>query len=153
MSLEDHQNLSKLIEESSEKLDLLEKTLLVDERQRQRLLTMTMEKEREREKARTLQLYDGTLYTPSTLFEQEECHRKELVEEMMKSSTPSNMPIVRCINNVQGIYIHFLTGAYFFLPMSFKTPLEPTAASTSAYRGTLAYPEIFFFFLKVGWES
>ena len=106
MSLFDHQNLSKLIEECSEKLDLLEKTLKIEEKQKKRLSDMTMEKEKEKERARTNQLYEGTLTTSAAILDQEERHRKELVEDMVKNATSSNTPVVRCITNVQGILMY-----------------------------------------------
>lgn len=67
---------------------------------------MSMEKEREKEREKALQLYEGTtsLTTSAAILEQEENHRQELVDEMVKNSTPANTPVVRCITNVQGYF-------------------------------------------------
>ena len=93
----------KLIEENSEKLDLLEKTLIVEERQKQRLAEVSVQNEKEQEIAKSAQLYDENSNSASTAsLEQEDRQRKEIVHSMVVNSTPSNAPMVKCMTNIQG---------------------------------------------------
>ena len=89
------------IAENTERLDLLQKTLTVEQRQRKRLSDLSLEKQKEDEEAQRLSLYEANSSPPSVL-DQEDGIRKQLVEEMVKSSTPAIAPVVKCLSNVQG---------------------------------------------------
>ena len=89
------------IEENTERLDLLQRTLSVEEKQKKRLQDLTTLEKKENEQAQRLKMYEGFTSTNSTL-DQEEAHRKELVDDMIKHSTPSNTPTVKVLTNLQG---------------------------------------------------
>lgn len=91
----------KSMEENYERLDLLQKTLSLEEKQKKRLLETTIQKERELEKEQHLKLYDGTT-TNSSILDQEDSIRKELGQSMNQSSTTALTPVVRVLNNVHG---------------------------------------------------
>lgn len=59
-------------------------------------------KQKELDEAHALALSEGTLNTNNSVLEQEEAVRKELVDAMVSSSTPSNAPVVKVLTNVQG---------------------------------------------------
>lgn len=98
------QNIMKCIEENSERLDLLQKTLSLEEKQRKRLLDITLQKQKEIESANQMKLYDGSTATNNSLLDQEDSLRKELADSMNQTSTPALTPVVRVLNNVQGKY-------------------------------------------------
>ena len=98
----DYQNLMKCIEENTEKLDLLERTLMVEEKQKQRLQALALQKEKEIEESKRRQLFEAHTSTSAAMMDQEDAHRKELVDTMIKDSTPSNAPIVKVLTNVNG---------------------------------------------------
>ena len=95
----------KNMEECTEKMDLLEKTDAVEEKKKKRLLELALTKQKDQESAKQLNLYDGGSVNNS-LLNQEESQRKLVVEYMIRNSTPSNQPIVKCLTNVQGNYIY-----------------------------------------------
>ena len=91
----------KCIEEYTERLDLLERTLAVEEKRRKRLLELSLAQQKEREKAQRLELIEGNP-TSNSLLNQEDTQRKQLVDNMVQNSSPSNGPIVKVLTNVQG---------------------------------------------------
>ena len=94
----------KCIEENTERLILLEKTLVVEEKQKKRFEDLAFQKKKEIEEANRRQLYDGTINTPDALLNQEEAIRKELMEDMVRNATPSDGPTIKVLNNVQGTF-------------------------------------------------
>lgn len=88
------------IEENTERLDLMQKTLAVEEKQKKRLLEASIRTQNEIQRAKTTQLYEGN--STDSILNQEEAHRKELVDLMLHNTTPSITPIVKVLNNVQG---------------------------------------------------
>lgn len=94
----------KCIEENTEQLDLLQKTLQVEEKQKKRLMDLSVQNQKEIEISQRKQLYDGYLNSTTTtsMLDQEEAERKLLVDEMVRTSTPSNAPTVRVLTNLQG---------------------------------------------------
>ena len=100
----EQQNIMKCIEENSERLDLLQKTLSLEEKQKKRMLDLTIQKEMEIESANQLKLYDGATATSNSILDQEDTIRKQLAESMNQSSTTALTPVVRVLNNVQGNY-------------------------------------------------
>ena len=101
----EQQNIMKCIEENSERLDLLQKTVFLEEKQKKRLEEVTIQKEREVEMANQTKLYDGTS-TNNSLLDQEEALGKELVKNMNQSSPTALTPVLRVLNNVQGNYFY-----------------------------------------------
>lgn len=100
--------MTKCIEENTERLDLLTKTLLVEERQKKRLQELSMKEQKESEEANRRQLFEGTNpNTPPSILDQEEANRKELMTEMIRHSSPSDGPAIKVLNNIQGIYKGF----------------------------------------------
>ena len=63
---------------------------------------LSRQKQKELAEAHTLALYEGTLNSTNSVLEQEEAVRKDLVDAMVNSSTPSNGPVVKVLTNVQG---------------------------------------------------
>lgn len=96
------QNIMTSIEENTERLDLMQKTFAVEEKQKKRLLEISLQTEKNMEQANQTRLYEGTTTNDSVL-NQEEAHRKELVDAMVQSTTPATAPVVKVLNNVQGI--------------------------------------------------
>ena len=92
----------KSIEENTEQLDLLERTLMVEEKQKQRLKALALQKERDIEECNRRQLYEGHSTTSAAKMDQEDTYRKELLDDMVKDATPSNAPIVKVLTNVHG---------------------------------------------------
>lgn len=90
------------IQENTERLELLKRTFLVEERQKKRIQEMVLLREKEKKKEELQNLLKQSA-TSNAMFEQEENQRKILVEAMVKSANPSNGPIVKVLNNVQGI--------------------------------------------------
>lgn len=95
----------KSIEENTERMDLLEKTLEVEEKQKKRLLDLTLQKEKELEKAHQNKLFEGNYSTNASVLDEEENQRKQLIDAMVSnnSNTSSNGPVVRVLTNIQGI--------------------------------------------------
>ena len=101
------------IEENTERLDLLQRTFQVEQKQIKRLMDLSSQKNKEIEKSKTNEMYEGYSNNTSTtsMLEQEETQRKLLVEEMISSSTPTNAPTVKVLTNLQGnfhIYVLIL---------------------------------------------
>lgn len=90
------------IEEYSERMDLLQKTAIAEEKQKKRILELKAEKQKKSNEEKMLNLLSGA--TNSTNLEQEETQRKMLVDSMVRSATQSNAPIVRVLNNAQGTF-------------------------------------------------
>ena len=109
----EQQNVMEIIAENSEKLDLLEKTLALEDRQKKRILEHNIQKQKEAELNNQSKLYDGDCAT--SLLDQEEAIRKELVDTMIQTSTPSTGPIVKVLTNVQGKKTFFNFQCLFFL--------------------------------------
>lgn len=95
--------MTESIEENTERLDLLQKTVLLEEKQKKRLRDLAIQKEKEVEEANRRKLYEAS--TPSSVLDHEERQRKELVDEMVQNSTPSLTPVVKVMSNMQGISI------------------------------------------------
>lgn len=90
------------IEENTERLDLLHKTLELEIKQKKRLMEISSMKQREIADASRTELYEGLNSTTNSMLCQEEAHRKELVDVMVQNSNSSNGPVVKVLNNVQG---------------------------------------------------
>ena len=90
-----------MIEENTEKLDLLEKTLLIEEKQKKRLQGIMSQNEKEKEEAARIQLFEGNNATTMSMLDQEESQRKELMDGLIRNSTP-NAPVVKVLNSIQG---------------------------------------------------
>lgn len=103
----------QFIEENTERIELLEKNVALEQRQRQRKLDISIQKQKDLEEARSLALYEGTFNSSTSVLEQEEAVRKELVDAMVSttSSSPSNGPVVKVLTNVQG-KMAFITKIY-----------------------------------------
>ena len=97
----EHQNIMTFIEENTERLVLLEKTLILEEKQKRRLQDLSLEKHKETEEARRMQLYEGNPASIAIL-DEEDTQRKLLVDSMVRNSTTSNGPVVKVLTNVQG---------------------------------------------------
>lgn len=93
------------IEEYSERLDLLQKTAMVEEKQKKRISELQAQKHKQVEHEKILNLLGSG--TSSSILEQEDNQRKMLVDSMFKSATPSSTPIVRVLNNVQGSKVRY----------------------------------------------
>ena len=95
----------KCIEENSERLDLLQKTFQVEEKQKKRLLDISRQKKTEMEEAQRNQMYGGFSQSTTTMsmLDQEEAIRKSLVDDMIKNSNGSNTTTVKVLTNLQGI--------------------------------------------------
>lgn len=98
----DLQSITLCIEENTEQLDLLQKTLEVEQRQKNRLLQISLQKERENENEKRKNLLDGTSTTTNSLLDQEDTTRKELVQAMVENSNQCNGPVVKVLTNLQG---------------------------------------------------
>lgn len=96
----DQQNMMKAIEEHSERLDLLERTLAIEEKQKKRQMEFALMKHQEKEKNQNINLYEGA--SCSSLLDEEDAQRKKLLDNMVQNSTNSNGPIVKVLTNVQG---------------------------------------------------
>ena len=90
----------KCIEENSQRIDLLQKTLALEDRQNLRIYEMNFQKKREMETAKNSKLIDGGIN--DSILDQEEAQGRELVHSMVQSSTPTIAPVVRVLTNVQG---------------------------------------------------
>lgn len=97
----EQQHISTCIEENTEKLDLLEKTLALEQKQNSRLEDMIKQKEKEREQAMRQQLYEGSSPTTTSILNLEDAQRKGLMDALIRDSTP-NAPVVKVLNNIQG---------------------------------------------------
>ena len=104
----EQQGIMECIGENSERLELLEKTLVLEQRQKKRMQDLSKQKQKELAEAHTLALYEGTLNSTTSVLEQEDAVRKDLVDAMVKNSTPSNGPVVKVLTNVQGILKYYL---------------------------------------------
>lgn len=89
------------IEECSEKLNFLEKTLAIEERQNKRRLELSQEKEKEQDESSSQQLC-GIHPSTQTVLDQEEALRKKLVDSMVQNTSSSNTPVVKVLTNLQG---------------------------------------------------
>ena len=102
MTAVQRQNIMTCIEENTERLDLMQKTLAVEEKQKKRLMEASIQKEQELQQANIMQLFEGNS-TADSVLNQEEAHRKQLVDHMLKNTSPSIAPVVKVVNNVQGM--------------------------------------------------
>lgn len=71
----EQQNITKCIEENTERMDLLQKNLQLEQRQKQRLLEISFQKKKDLEAAKVMQLGDGII----TTIDKEESQTKESV--------------------------------------------------------------------------
>lgn len=92
----------KCIEENTERLNLLQKTLELEEKQKKRLLEISLQKRKENEDCQRKQMCDDYSNTTTTMLNEEEAIRKSLVDEMVKTCTPANAPTVKVLTNLQG---------------------------------------------------
>lgn len=116
----------KCIEEYTERLDLLERTLAVEEKRRKRLLELSLAQQKEREKAQRLELIEGNP-TSNSLLNQEDTQRKQLVDNMVQNSSPSNGPIVKVLTNVQGnVLILILILFHMYIVLCAEWPKDST---------------------------
>lgn len=92
------------IEENTERLDLLQKTAVLEEKQRKRIIEINAEKDKDLEQQKMINLLQQNR-TSNSVLEQEEGHRNMLVEAMTRNSNSSNAPTVRVLTNVQGIIL------------------------------------------------
>ena len=99
----------KSIEENTEKLDLLERTLQVEQKQKKRLEAIAIQKQQQMEEANRRQLLEGHSTSSAAVLDQEDAQRKELVDAMIRESTPSNASVVKVLTNVHGNYIAIIT--------------------------------------------
>lgn len=90
------------IGENSERIELLEKTVVLENRQKKRMLDISIQKQKELEDSKSLALYEGTFSSSNSILEQEEAVRKELLDVMV-TNPGSNGPVVKVLTNVQGI--------------------------------------------------
>ena len=102
------------IEEYSERMDLLQKTAMVEEKQKKRIMEMEAQKQKKNNEEKMLNLLSSG--TSSSVLEQEDAHRKMLQDSMVKSATPLTTPIVRVLNNTQGEYYLFFLNKKYCLP-------------------------------------
>lgn len=102
LTLLEQQSIMQSIEENSERLDLLQKTLEVEQSQKKRLLNESVRKTKEQEEENRLKLFAGSTSTPPSTLNHEEAHSKELVDAMVQNSSPSLAPVVKVLTNVQG---------------------------------------------------
>lgn len=96
----------KSIEENTERLDLLQKTLEIEQRQQKRLMDLARQKQREKEEAERRKLFDATntaAPTAATL-DQDEVQSRQLIDEVAKTSPP-NAPVVRVLTNINGNFM------------------------------------------------
>ena len=114
----EQQNIMASIEENTERLDLMQKTLAIEEKQKKRVQEAIIQKQKQIEEANRMQLYEGNTNINSILT-QEEAHRKQLVDVMMNNANPSIAPIVKVVNNVQGMLV-IKEKCYPFLYSLFK---------------------------------
>lgn len=98
----EQQHIMECIAENSERMDLLDKNLALEQRQKKRMHDLSAQKQKEMEQAHTMSLYEGTHNTTQSMLEQEESTAKQLVDAMAETSTPSNGPVVKVLTNVQG---------------------------------------------------
>lgn len=89
------------MEEAAEKLDLLERTLALEQRQKNREQEMLRLKQQDLQQKNAPQHQEAS--SNSVLF-LEEAERKKLAESMVRNPN-SNGPIVKVLNNVQGTYL------------------------------------------------
>lgn len=92
------------IAENTERLHLLEKSLELEEKQKKRLHDLSIQRQKESEEAKRKALLQGN-QTNSSILDQEEAQRKELMATLIRDETPSNGPVVKVLTNVQGIGI------------------------------------------------
>ena len=89
------------IEENTEQLDLLERTLLVEQKQKKRLEVIALQKQQQMEESNRRKMFEGKVTTTPTALDEEEAQRKDLVDTMIKDCT-SNSPVVKVLTNVHG---------------------------------------------------
>lgn len=90
------------ITDHSEKLDLLEKTLAIEERQNKRAHEQNAILDAKQEQERIKNMMDGNSSTMESVLEQEEKQRKQLVHDMNVNLTETTKPIVKVLTNLQG---------------------------------------------------
>lgn len=88
------------IEELTERLILTEKTAALEEKQRRRL--MESSSNRQQAKSDDVRLPEASAESNS-LLDQEDAHRKLVVDNMVQNCSASNGPVVKVLVNVQGI--------------------------------------------------
>lgn len=90
------------ISDHSEKLNLFEKTLEIEERQNQRAHEQNTLEETEKERERVQNLMSGNS-TMASVLEQEDVTRNELVHEMNINANNDNLkPVVKVLTNISG---------------------------------------------------
>lgn len=92
-----------IIEDQSEKLNLLEKTEEIDARRKKKNAAMDELLKKEKEKAEIEKLKQGSMLTSSSQLDQEDSHRRSLIHELQQNSNDSQKPIVKVLTNIQGI--------------------------------------------------
>lgn len=92
----------KSIEENTEKLDLLERTLTLENNQKKRLQAIALKKQQELDESNRRDLFEGHTTSTAALLNQEESHRKELMDTMIRESTSSNSTVVKVLTSVNG---------------------------------------------------
>lgn len=98
----EQQNIQHLLEEDTERLDLLQKSREVEEKQRQRLHNISKQRESLNAEKNRLRLFEENNTTAASILDQEDAIRKQLVDAMVKETNPSNAPVVRVLTNIQG---------------------------------------------------
>ena len=88
------------IQEYSERMDLLQKTAMVEEKQEKRIMELQAQKQKKMQEDKMLNLLSSG--TSSSVLDQEDIQRKMLLDSMVKAATPSTTPMVRVLNNTQG---------------------------------------------------
>lgn len=103
----EQQHLTETIQENTERLNLLEKSLALEEKQMKRVMELSIQKKKDMEDADRKKLLqeNSNNSNVSSILDLEDIQRKELVDTMVKTSTPSNGPVVKVLTNVQGNYI------------------------------------------------
>ena len=80
----------------------MEKAREVEVKQRQRLQNISMQRQSLIEQTNRLRLFEENNTTAASILDQEDAQRKQLVDVMVRESTPSNAPVVRVLTNIQG---------------------------------------------------
>ena len=97
------------IAENTERLHLQQQTLNLEQKQQKRLLDISLQKKKEAEEAQRLSLFEANSSSSPSVLDQEDAIRKQLVDAMVKSTTPDIAPVVKCVSNVQGsLFFQFL---------------------------------------------
>lgn len=119
LSLAEQQHLMSFIEENTELVELLKKTLEVEKKQEKRLSDLSEIKRMEELKQQEISLLDKTKTSPNCVLEQEEAHRNLLVEDMLQKSNSVVGPIVKVVAHTQGsfhnIFQKFIINSLHFI--------------------------------------